>query len=685
MTGWVWPLDGIQHWLESLWDWIAEAASLAIGVVSTWVWDAVEWVFDSIASVVRVVQGAIKGFIDGLGALLTGAIDVLAIGIGGFFDVLWTFLSEGWTWLSTTVSQGLGDLWTGITEGFAVVTNIVGEILGNVWTAISDGFSTLGTMISAGIGGLFDSLMGVAGDILAGAADVLGGILEFIWTGLADAAGTIATVIMGGMEALSKTLHIFVEGPIIGMLDAASDAMGPGSPPKEIKTATERWTKALEEAVKRPIPKKGKSPPSLAVLSAASAGLIAGMSGVYALTHAISGALDATHPLKKWGFKAAIMDILHTISIDAALGPMVDAPIWAGVIIPMRMRYRQLFPYEVPGTSELARMRTQRIIPDALYKENMSFHAFDATWSDYMERSVERVPSFGDMSRMVWLGLISMDDLLDAQRHMGIREEFIAGYEELTKILPGRGDLITMMVREVIDPTIFIETMAMQGVDEIWSNRHYEAHWILLPLGKVEDARYRGLINDAELATYLKLHDYKPDPRPEITLSDQELAGKLIWKIPGRIEARWMYKWGDIDQAGLEALLIKDGMDPEWAPIVAAATARNQMLAEINRLRDNSKKDYTKGLITEEQMRVNLEALRYSAELIEFHVADALSDGERDLKLEAIDLIMDGYVKDIITYEELESGLAYYIVRPEVLQAELDRAYVTKFRKPKAS
>ncbi|GAI84715.1 unnamed protein product, partial [marine sediment metagenome] len=341
--------------------------------------------------------------------------------------------------------------------------------------------------------------------------DALGPVLSAAWTGLADGAGAIATGVLTVTDELSKTLLPLIETPLLSMLDSASDALGLGSPPEEVKKAAENWTKALEEAIKRPIPKKGESPPDVLTLGIASAAVVVGITKLYCVTHAISGALDAIHPAKKWGFKAAIMDIIHTISIDDAVGPMVQAPLWAGIIVPMRMRWRQVYPYEIPGTGELARMVNQRIIPDALYVENMSFHAIDAIWSAHMKRSGERVPSFGDLSRMKWRGNISMDQLLDAQRHLGIREEFIAGYAALTEVLPGRGDLITMMVREVITPTIFKDTMLLQGVSELWSDRHYEAHWILLPLGKVETARHRNLIDNDELLTYLKLHDYKPE------------------------------------------------------------------------------------------------------------------------------------------------------------------------------
>ena len=684
MTGFPWPISLAQEWFEDLYDWVGDAAVYAVQPVSQWIVDTQDVITGFITESMDDMNAGVLGIINSLWIRTRDGLDIVTTTISTDIDLLATQFTDSFDWLGPVFIDLFAGLQTGMDAAFSDAGVFVDATVTGAFVALNANIDAAMVGLNGTVSGLFDSFLGVADDLLVGLGDAMGPVVSGMWVGLADGAGAIATGIMSGMDALSVTLHAFVEAPLLSMLDAASDVMGPGSPPKEIKKATEKWTKALEEAIKRPIPKKGKSPPDLLTLTAASGGLIAGMAGVYALTHTISSALDATHPLKRWGFKAAIMDILHTISIDDALGPMVDAPLWAGIIVPMRMRYRQLFPYEIPGIGELARMVTQRIIPDALYVENMSFYAIDAMWAGYLQRSNERVPSFGDMSRMMWLGKISMDQLLDAERHMGIREDFIAGYEALTERLPGAGDLITMMVREVIDLTIFIETMSMQGVSELWSMRHYEAHWILLPLGKVQDARYRGLIDDAELAKYLVLHDYKPEPRPGIRRSDQALAGDLIWKIPGRIEARWMYKWGDIDQAGLEALLITDGMDPDWAPIVARATARNQMLAEINRLRDNAKKDFGKGLITEAQMIVNLEALRYSSALIEFHIADALGDSERDLKLEAIDLIVDGYVKDMITYEELESGLVYYIVRPKVLQAELDRAYVRKYRKPKS-
>ena len=91
-----------------------------------------------------------------------------------------------------------------------------------------------------------------------------------------------------------------------------------------------------------------------------------------------------------------------------------------------------------------------------------------------------------------------------------------------------------------------------------------------------------------------------------------------------------------------------------------------------------------KGYVTEDQLRVNLEGLGYPPEWIGFHVRDALEDGERELRDDVVDALGDGYMKDLVTEDDLEIGLASVIVRPRVVQMELERLYVRKYKTPRA-
>jgi len=172
---------------------------------------------------------------------------------------------------------------------------------------------------------------------------------------------------------------------------------------------------------------------------------------------------------------------------------------------------------------------------------------------------------------------------------------------------------------------------------------------------------------------FLKLADYSPEWRGPLE--------KLSWSVPGRIDARWMFRWGVIDVTGLRDLLVKGGLDPEYADDVALATARNQFLSEINRLRDNSKADYAKGYILEPQLRADLEALGYPPTWVEFHVMDATADRERALKDDAVAVISDAYLKDELTEDGLLKGLSDYIVSPERVTMELDRLYLKKYKR----
>jgi len=261
---------------------------------------------------------------------------------------------------------------------------------------------------------------------------------------------------------------------------------------------------------------------------------------------------------------------------------------------------------------------------------------------------------------------------------IGVRQQYLA---RTTPMIPSTRDLISMVVHEVISPEDFKALMPLHGFSSTWADRYWEDHWRLLPLGEVKDARHRGIIDGKELDTYLVLHDYKPEPRPGIHISDRDIAAQLAWDLPGRIDTRWMYRWGEIAVDDIEGLLVQSGLHPDWAPKVASAYAKQQLAVEINRLRDNAKKDFVEGLMDEAALRAALTELGYPPDWVEFHVADAASDRERENKEEWLSFLDELFLAGEIDPETYQAELAKHIVDPKALELRYARKYYKRFKK----
>jgi len=105
---------------------------------------------------------------------------------------------------------------------------------------------------------------------------------------------------------------------------------------------------------------------------------------------------------------------------------------------------------------------------------------------------------------------------------------------------------------------------------------------------------------------------------------------------------------------------------------------------EKSRLVTNAKSDFVLGFILEDTLRANLAAAEIDPDEIEYHVADARGDRVRAYKKGLLDAYEDGYIKDLITDDDLTARAKEVLVDPDALTLFLDRAYIRKFKKPKA-
>jgi len=492
-----------------------------------------------------------------------------------------------------------------------------------------------------------------------------------IWTGFGDAAEDIIKGFMAGAEDLKDAVEPTVAGLLPDVFDEAAEALGEASPDPKTKEAVDKFITQLMAMIEKDSKTEGKSLPTGAELATTQTKLVAGIIGMYAATHAVSIALDATQPLKDWGFKTAIMDMLYQFNMREVIGPMIQAPIWAAVVTPMRMLARANNPYDVPGTGVLPYLAAKGLIDEEAYALNMSYHAFDGTWSDHMLANVYRYPGFGELRTMIHRDIITWEDAKEVLAKSLIHVDHLDDYEALVPSIPSVSDLIRFAVREAYPDAVTFEEhyakmsewMGKIGYDQYFADSAWTAHWEVPSIGQADEMLHRGMIDDEQHRALYILNDIRPE--------DIDDLRALTWKLPGRIESRWMFRWGEVDVSDLRDALVMDGLDPAYADSVATAVAKNQFLSDINRQIANSKASFVKGYSLEATLRADITALGLRSEMVEYHVTDALADRERAIHDEELRTLRAQYARGAITMATVIESVGRIIVDPVARDAWL--------------
>jgi len=612
MTGWPWPMDGVQRWFESLWNWVSTAAVNAVSAVSTWVNDAVKaivkslsdystwvrdqiharvgdvsswldswckWVVNSLTSVVNNVstwisnsatwvKDRVKEIVDGVSTWITNAVNSIS-------NYVWDKIQ----WLKNQLSAALDYIKTLVTNIGTDIGTWIGNQLNNISTLISNA-------INASIGWVVDQLTAayeaskkwfddLLHGALSGVAEALGSGLKSLWNWFITGARSLAETIWNAALGFATWLADSVTNFFTDIINRVTGMLLPGSPPQNLEESLTGLAMNFQKSMMNDITKIYKSPAAeeaiiSTVISTSGKAITLGAGG-----EVLGAAADSAHPTKQLQVKDIIKSIFGYFGIERLIKTPLNVP------------------YEIA----LLRPYTQ---------------------------------------------------LIEAQ---------------FTTNIPGPGDLVRFAVREawrpelqIGTPTFFIDYMKKMGFSDMWSRYFWAAHWIIPTYEQARESFWRGILSATEFADLRKYADLAP-------AYDKVWEG-LQYDLPGRIDIRWLNEWGLITREQFITLLKATGMSPEWVEKIADAYDRNQLRDELNRLRTDLVSLFKEGFMSEADLRTELTKLGFRADVIDRTVEDA----ERDAELTEKKIYVSTYVEAFRKGKINENQLIGYLQELKVEQ-----------------
>jgi len=608
MTGWPWPLDGVQSWFESLWRTLEGAIGGVVSSLINWIWEKLCWLKDRLVEaglgLINAIWGAILWVKDRLvevGTALWEGLKWLWNEIYSRLQWVWSQIINGINFIKSWIWEKIRWL-TGILERIAnKIWNWIWEKISWVWNLISKALTDLGSRVLKGIADLFNPVIEMSQGVLIGIVEALGKAIKGFFEWLYGALKWIVETVLNVVFALKDWLVDVVTPYFRDMVNKAIEYLKPSSPPQELVEPVQAFSTGLIEMFEEisQVP-KGSQPPWEALLIAV--GSVITRLYLLKLGVEILGVVaEQPDMIKERMFYRTASGIIAVLDFPAVIGPLLRMPIETGILIPWRYWWQKRYTPMLPGVVDLIRMVVKEaFVPEVitpapdLFADYMEFLGFAREWSDRFWTAHWVLPPAERLYMAYWRGIIGWDHVTKYIYYHDYRPEPIPPFE-------------------VSDVDLMLQTA-----------------WTLYSRIDIRWAFEWGTLPDPETVYGRKI------PPLEVT-------------IPLGVAETNMAKW-----------LIMLGTDPKIAGYIAKAWARNILREEKMRIARAFFEAYEKGYITDEALRTKLADLGIGADRVA-HYMEAM---ERERENRELDLHMRVLIE---AYKKQKIDLTKFLAEAQAL------------------
>lgn len=292
----------------------------------------------------------------------------------------------------------------------------------------------------------------------------------------------------------------------------------------------------------------------------------------------------------------------------------------------------------------------------------------------YQELS-RQLPNAGEVMAGKWRGTISGSEFDTILKRMGYDDEAVKLYNELSNNLPNIQDLIRMLVRDAFNdeaankygydedfPEEINKFFAQQGYNPDWAKRYWRSHWQLPSPNQAYEMLHRGLIDQGDLETLLRISDYPKFWRDKLR--------DISFNVMTRVDVRRLLQAGLIDEAKTLSVYKQMGYTEDDAKLLTEFAVRGISNDERDLTKTDILNMYEEGILDRDTVTGNLIKMGYDQQEAEEIVK--LSDVAIS-KATRTDLI--NYTKEKFLARKIDEGQA----RSELAQIGLKQQSVDRY------
>jgi Holliday junction resolvasome RuvABC DNA-binding subunit len=386
------------------------------------------------------------------------------------------------------------------------------------------------------------------------------------------------------------------------------------------------------------------------------------LQAVYGTENITGDVLNATEGLPDWGKRVLTMLTLPLIMFDF-LKTAADIELEQA-----RQQLRISFPFTNLGISEILLSYNRGLIDNAAAATMLSKHGYSTDLQQTLLSASKAVPDVTALFEGNWRGFLTNDQFLTKLSSLGYADSDVNLLQQLSSLVPGVADIITMAYRNVFDPSItsafghadeFPEILndlfAQKGFSNYWALNFWMAHWHLPSPEQGFEMLQRGIITSDQLNTLMKELDILPFWRPLLT--------QLSYRPITRIDIRRMNSIGLIDQNGMVKALQNLGYSPTDAASVAQFyQVYNDQTSKIGKSKPIALNQvmtlYGEGIIASSDVLAHLKTLNYSDQDAAFLLQEENFKMALAQRKTAIESIVAQASKGQITLDQAQQALA---------------------------